>query len=195
MSAAVCSGCWPTIRMAAPTVGCSRMPALDGTHEPHRNLLVLSDLEQTKGLLAAAPKNSVVLENVQSLGNGGYGIAVASGSDVVISRSILSGNGIARVEAGPGAQVFVDNTEISHNVTGVLPWEPSRWPTRIFPSTHDQFQGRPCRMETTDSSATAAAPRRRPSAAPRPISVNNNNRAVEDRAGSPGKRRASSRQT
>jgi hypothetical protein len=93
------------------------MPALDGTHEPHRNLLVLSDLEQTKGLLAAAPKNSVVLENVQSLGNGGYGIAVASGSDVVISRSILSGNGIARVEAGPGAQVFVGNTEISHNVS------------------------------------------------------------------------------
>jgi len=89
MSAAVCSGCWPTIRMVAPTVGCSRVPALDGTHEPHRNLLVLSELEQTEGLLAVAPKNSVVVENVQSLGNGGYGIAVASGSDVVISRSIL----------------------------------------------------------------------------------------------------------
>jgi hypothetical protein len=67
-------------------------------------------------LLAAAPKNSVVLENVQSLGNG-YGIAVATGNNVVISRSVLSGNGIAGIEADPGAEVFVDNTEISHNVS------------------------------------------------------------------------------
>jgi Right handed beta helix region len=65
-------------------------------------------------VLAAAPKNAVVLENVQSLGNG-YGIAVATGNNVVISRSVMSGNGIAGIEADPGAQVFVDNTEISHN--------------------------------------------------------------------------------
>jgi hypothetical protein len=67
-------------------------------------------------LLAAAPKNSVVLENVQSLSNG-YGIAVATGNNVVISRSVMSGNGIAGIEADPGSQVFVDNTEISHNVS------------------------------------------------------------------------------
>jgi hypothetical protein len=65
-------------------------------------------------VLAAAPKNSVVLENVQSLGNG-YGIAVATGNNVVISRSVMSGNGIAGIEADSGAQVVVDNTEISHN--------------------------------------------------------------------------------
>jgi hypothetical protein len=65
-------------------------------------------------LLAAAPRNSVVLENVQSLGNG-YGIAVATGNNVVISRSVISGNETAGIEADPGAQVFVDNTEISHN--------------------------------------------------------------------------------
>jgi hypothetical protein len=65
-------------------------------------------------LLAAAPKNSVVLENVQSLGNG-YGIAVATGNNVVISRSVISGNEIAGIEADPGAQVMVNNTEISHN--------------------------------------------------------------------------------
>jgi hypothetical protein len=67
-------------------------------------------------VLAAAPKNAVVLENVQSLGNG-YGIAVATGNNVVISRSVLSGNGIAGIEADPGGQVFVDNSEISHNGT------------------------------------------------------------------------------
>jgi hypothetical protein len=65
-------------------------------------------------LLAAAPKNSVVLENVQSLSNG-YGIAVATGNNVVISRSVMSGNKIAGIEADPGALVSVDNTEISHN--------------------------------------------------------------------------------
>jgi hypothetical protein len=69
---------------------------------------------------AAAPKNSVVLENVQSVGNA-YGIGVASGNNVVISRSVMSENSIAGIEADPGAQVFVDNSEISHNVSyGVL---------------------------------------------------------------------------
>jgi hypothetical protein len=67
-------------------------------------------------LLAAAPKNSVVLESVQVLGNG-FGIAVATGNNVVINRSVISGNGIAGIEADPGATVFVDNTEISHNVS------------------------------------------------------------------------------
>jgi hypothetical protein len=71
-------------------------------------------------LLAAAAKNSVVLENVQSLGNG-YGVAVATGNNVVISRSVISGNGIAGIEADPGAQVYVENTKISHNVSyGIL---------------------------------------------------------------------------
>jgi hypothetical protein len=67
-------------------------------------------------VVAAAPKNSVVLENVHSVGNT-YGIAVATGNNVVINRSVMSENGIAGIEADPGAQVFVDNTEISHNVS------------------------------------------------------------------------------
>jgi hypothetical protein len=65
---------------------------------------------------AAAPKNSVVLENVQSVGNT-YGIAVATGNNVVISRSVMSENGIAGIEADPGAEVYVENTKISHNVS------------------------------------------------------------------------------
>jgi hypothetical protein len=64
---------------------------------------------------AAAPKNSVVLENVQSIGNT-YGIAVATGNNVIINRSVMSQNTIAGIEADPGAQVFADSTEISHNV-------------------------------------------------------------------------------
>jgi hypothetical protein len=67
-------------------------------------------------VVAAAPKNSVVLENVHSVGNT-YGIAVAIGNNVVINRSVMSENGIAGIEADSGAEVFVDNTEISHNVS------------------------------------------------------------------------------
>jgi hypothetical protein len=73
------------------------------------------------GIVAgAAPKNSVVLENVHSVGNT-YGIAVATGNNVVISRSVMSENAIAGIEADPGAEVYVENTKISHNVSyGVL---------------------------------------------------------------------------
>jgi hypothetical protein len=42
---------------------------------------------------------------------------LASGNNVPISRSVTPENGIAGIEADPGAQVFVDNTEISHNVS------------------------------------------------------------------------------
>jgi hypothetical protein len=69
------------------------------------------------GIVAgAAPKNSVVLENVHSVHNV-YGIAIATGNNVVISRSVMSENSIAGIEADPGAQVVVDNAEISHNVS------------------------------------------------------------------------------
>jgi hypothetical protein len=67
-------------------------------------------------VVSAAPKNSVVLENVHSIGNT-YGIAVATGNNVVINRSVMSQNSAAGIEADPGAFVFVDNTEISHNIS------------------------------------------------------------------------------
>jgi hypothetical protein len=65
---------------------------------------------------AAAPRNSVVLENVHSVGNT-YGIAVATGNNIVISRSVMSENSIAGIEADLGATVVVENTKISHNVS------------------------------------------------------------------------------
>jgi hypothetical protein len=71
-------------------------------------------------VLQAARVNSVVLENVQSVFNT-FGIAVATGSNVVISRSVMSENASAGIEADPGALVVVDDTEISHNVNyGVI---------------------------------------------------------------------------
>ena len=65
-------------------------------------------------LVAAAPKNSVVLENVHAVGNA-YGIAVAAGNIVVLSRSVMSENSVAGIEADSGAYVSVEGTKISHN--------------------------------------------------------------------------------
>jgi hypothetical protein len=81
-----------------------------------KNTVVRGGANEPGIVLAAAPKNSVVLENVQSLANS-YGVAVAAGNNVVISRSVMSENNIAGIEADAGAQVMVDNTEISHNAS------------------------------------------------------------------------------
>jgi hypothetical protein len=71
---------------------------------------------ETAGIvLAAAPKNSVVLENVHSIGNT-YGLGVATGNNVVIDHSVFSENTIAGIEVDPGAQAFIDTTKITHNV-------------------------------------------------------------------------------
>jgi hypothetical protein len=63
----------------------------------------------------AAPTNSVVLENVHSVGNLD-GISVGHGNNVVVSRSVISENSESGIALATGAQVVVDNTEISHNV-------------------------------------------------------------------------------
>jgi uncharacterized Zn-binding protein involved in type VI secretion len=65
-------------------------------------------------LLVAAAKNSVVLENVQLVGNA-YGVGAASGNNAVVSRSVISQNSVAGVYTDPGATVMLDNSVISHN--------------------------------------------------------------------------------
>jgi hypothetical protein len=67
-------------------------------------------------VVAAASRNSVVLENVHSVGNA-YGIGIATGNNVVISRSVMSENSIAGIEVDPGAGVIVESTKISHNAS------------------------------------------------------------------------------
>ena len=69
--------------------------------------------------VVATNPNSVVLENVHSVGNA-FGIAAGSGNFVTVSRSVASGNTGAGIEADAGAIQFVNNTEIASNGTGVL---------------------------------------------------------------------------
>ena len=58
------------------------------------------------------------VDNVRSENNA-YGIAAASGNNVSISHSVLSGNSNAGVEGDAGAQIVVDNSTITHNSIGV----------------------------------------------------------------------------
>jgi hypothetical protein len=62
--------------------------------------------------------NTVVVDGLHSVANG-YGIA--AGNNVMVSRSVLSGNATAGLEADPGAQVLVDNSIVTHNNIGVQP--------------------------------------------------------------------------
>jgi Right handed beta helix region len=96
-----------------PQQGILDMRASGTTRLAIRNTIVRNNT--SAGIVvAAAPVNSVVLENVHSVGNL-WGVAVGAGDNVVISRSVMSENANAGIEADPGAQVAVDNTEISHN--------------------------------------------------------------------------------
>ncbi len=62
------------------------------------------------------PTKCILKSLGQSVGDRRIGV-LATGNNVLISRSVTTENGIAGIEADPGAQVFVDNTEISHNVS------------------------------------------------------------------------------
>jgi hypothetical protein len=66
----------------------------------------------------AGATSAAVLDNVHSVSNL-FGVAAATGNNVMINRSLFSGNSNSGVEADPGAQVNVDNSVISQNAIGV----------------------------------------------------------------------------
>jgi hypothetical protein len=68
--------------------------------------------------IAGAAGNAAILDNMTSDGNL-FGIAVAAGNNVTVSRSVLSRNSVAGVEGDGGSQIIVDNSTISHNGIGV----------------------------------------------------------------------------
>ncbi|HXO71334.1 MAG TPA: right-handed parallel beta-helix repeat-containing protein [Bradyrhizobium sp.] len=68
--------------------------------------------------LGSQGPNTNLFDNV-ALEYNSYGIAAGNGNNVVINRSVMSGNSIAGVEGDGGAQLVVNNSVISHNSTGV----------------------------------------------------------------------------
>ena len=68
--------------------------------------------------VAATAANNAVLENVHSINNG-FGVAVAVNNSVIVSRSVMSGSSTSGVTADTGAQLNINDSVISNNVTGV----------------------------------------------------------------------------
>ncbi len=72
------------------------------------------------GVLLGGPNIRATLDNVHSNGNN-YGIAMASGTSMTVSRSTFTGNRIAGVEADSGAQLLLDDSTVSNNLSvGVI---------------------------------------------------------------------------
>jgi len=72
------------------------------------------------GILAGAGATSNTMVENSLLNGNGFGIATATGNRVMVTRSVLSGNVTAGVEADAGAQVGLEGNAISFNGTGVL---------------------------------------------------------------------------
>ncbi len=83
-----------------------------------RNSVIRNNAGTGIVVAGTAGVNAAIIENVHSNGNS-FGIAVAAGNTAMIKRSVFSGNTSAGVEADNTAQVNVDDSAISHNVTGV----------------------------------------------------------------------------
>jgi hypothetical protein len=78
------------------------------------------NLNTGAGLAATgATVTNATIDGLKSFNNG-YGIAVATGNNVTVKRSVLSNNTTAGAEADAGGQLTVDDTAIDGNGTGVL---------------------------------------------------------------------------
>ena len=67
------------------------------------------------GTAIATFGGGAILENVLLIGNG-FGVSAHSGSNVMLSRSVVSESTGDGLDAAAGSQIFADNTEITHNV-------------------------------------------------------------------------------
>jgi hypothetical protein len=70
------------------------------------------------GIGAGAKDNSVTLDNVHLIKNS-YGLALAKTNNASVYRSVFVDNLTAGIEADSGAQLMLDNSIVSYNVTGV----------------------------------------------------------------------------
>jgi len=80
-----------------------------------RNTVISYNVGAGIALAATGTNNIADIENTSSINNL-FGIAAATGNNVLIRRSVFSGNGTG-VEADAGATIGVDNSAISGNTT------------------------------------------------------------------------------
>jgi hypothetical protein len=70
------------------------------------------------GISAFAQNNTVMIDNVHSIKNA-HGVAIGKTNDSAINRSVFSNNAVAGVQIDPSASMMMDNSLVSHNVTGI----------------------------------------------------------------------------
>jgi hypothetical protein len=72
------------------------------------------------GIVVAATggTNMASIENTHTINNL-YGLAVGTGNQIKVTRSVLSGNSAAGIIADPGAQVGVEHSTVNFNATGL----------------------------------------------------------------------------
>ena len=72
------------------------------------------------GIVVAATggTNMASIENTHAINNL-YGLAVGTGNQIKVTRSVLSGNSSAGIVADPGAQVGVEHSTVNFNGTGL----------------------------------------------------------------------------
>jgi hypothetical protein len=98
--------------------GISDVRSEGGTMLTVKNSAIVNNTGAVGVLAAAAPTNTVVLDNVHSDKNA-FGIAVGKGNSVVVNHSVLFGNSTAGAQADSNSQLTVDNSVLSNNGAGV----------------------------------------------------------------------------
>jgi Right handed beta helix region len=97
--------------------GISDTRAEAGTLLVVKNTTVANNAGVGIGIGATQPDN-IVLDNVHAIKNS-FGVAIAKGNNLTINRSVFAGNLKSGVQVDSGAQIAMDNSVVSNNVTGV----------------------------------------------------------------------------
>jgi hypothetical protein len=83
-----------------------------------RNSVIRNNAGVGIAVAATGGTNVVSIENTHSINNL-YGVATGNGNQIKITRSVLSGNSVAGIEADGGAQIGVEHCTVNFNGTGV----------------------------------------------------------------------------
>ncbi len=101
----------------APRRGISIESSTDGAQVFIANTQVRDGLKSGIGVTPVGVTNNVVLDNVRSTGNGGWGVWVSTGAKTEIRNSVISNNGFGlHVDTGMAS---MESTLISGSATGL----------------------------------------------------------------------------
>jgi len=125
-----------------------------------RNTVISNNTGAGISLGATGTNNNTEIDNVSAINNS-FGLAAGVGNNVLIRRSVFSGNTSVGVEADNGASIAVDTARLAATLP-VSKAPASRSETRTSRSMplHSLAQSSP--TATTGSSVTLAPPRPRP---------------------------------